>query len=65
MGKEKITEGPIPEVYDTEKMIDIHSYEDDPSLDSEKIRYVKSHEPRSKYTHGSNDINPNNITSRP
>lgn len=48
MDKEKLFDSPIPEVYDTEKIIDIHSSEADPSLDAKKVREATKGEPRSK-----------------
>lgn len=60
MRKGKTLDDQTPSVYDTEKIIDIHSSEDDPSLDSEKVRYANSHASRSKYTHGSSDVSPVN-----
>ncbi|OPJ65439.1 hypothetical protein [Clostridium chromiireducens] len=45
MAKEKITEGPIPEVYDIEKIIDIHSSEADPSFDSKKVQEATGKSP--------------------
>jgi hypothetical protein len=63
VSKEKVSNDKTPSVYDTEKIIDIHSSEWDPSLDSKKVRDVNSYVSRSKYTHGSNDINPVNKNS--
>lgn len=60
MTKVKISNDKTPNVYDVEKIIDIHSSEADPSLDSKKVREVNSHVSRSKYTHSSSDISPVN-----
>jgi len=46
--KEKLFDSPIPEVYDTEKIIDIHSSEADPSFDAEKVSEATKGEPHSK-----------------
>lgn len=48
MDKEKLFDSPIPEVYDTEKIIDIHSPEADPSFDAKKVREATKGNPRSK-----------------
>jgi hypothetical protein len=55
MSKQRTPDGPAPEVYDTEKIIDVHSLEADPSFDSKKVREVKSYVPHSKSTFRSND----------
>lgn len=60
VSKEKIYNNVIPNIYDVEKIIDIHSSEADPSLDSKKVRAAKSHVSRSKYTYNSSDISPVN-----
>lgn len=48
MDKEKLFDSPIPEVYDTEKIIDIHSPEADPSFDAKKVREATKGNPHSK-----------------
>lgn len=55
MSRQRTPDGPDPKVYDTEKIIDIHSPECDPSLDSKKVREVKSYIPQLKHTHSSSD----------
>lgn len=66
MSKQETNDGPAPKVYDTEKIIDIHSSESDPSLDSKKVRQAKSYTPHLKYTNNSTNIdtcNKNNSDS--
>lgn len=66
MSKQLTPDGSAPKVYDTEKIIDIHSLESDPSFDSKKVRQVKSYTPHLKYTNNSNyisDKNDSNITN--
>lgn len=60
MDKEKLFDSPIPEVYDTEKIIDIHSSEADPSFDAEKVREATKRGPRSKNTPNSDSKTSNN-----
>ncbi|BCZ47804.1 hypothetical protein psyc5s11_38710 [Clostridium gelidum] len=66
MSKQRTPDGPAPKVYDTEKIIDIHSLESDPSFDSKKVREVKSYVAHSKSTFSSNDtIAQNENSSNP
>ena len=66
VSKQRTPDGPAPKVYDTEKIIDIHSMESDPSFDSKKVREVKSYVPHSKSTFTSNNtITQNNNDSNP
>lgn len=60
LSKQRTPDGPAPEVYDTEKIIDIHSSEADPSFDSKKVREVKSYVPHSNSTFSSSDANTQN-----
>lgn len=60
MSKQRTPDGPAPKVYDTEKIIDIHSLESDPSFDSKKVREVKSYVPHSTSTFSSNDTTAQN-----
>ncbi|MDR3596273.1 hypothetical protein [Clostridium sp.] len=60
MSKQRTPDGPAPKVYDTEKIIDIHSPEWDPSLDSKKVREVKSYIPHTSSTHNSSDAGAKN-----
>lgn len=55
VSKQETSDGSAPKIYDTEKIIDIHSQESDPSFDSKKVREVKSYVPHSKSTFSSND----------
>ena len=55
MSRRRTSDGPSPKFYDTEKIIDIHSEESDPSLDSKKVREVKSYVPHSKSMFSSSD----------
>lgn len=57
MSKQRTPDGPNPKLYDSEKIIDIHpsELESDPTLDSKKVREVKSYTPHLKYTNNSND----------
>ncbi|EHI99838.1 hypothetical protein CDLVIII_3265 [Clostridium sp. DL-VIII] len=63
MSKQNTPDGPSPKIYDTEKIIDIHSSEFDPSFNSKKVRQVNSHLSPSKYTKNSNNKNNLNSTS--
>lgn len=64
MSKQNTPDGPSPKIYDTEKIIDIHSSEFDPSFNSKKVRQVNSHLSPSKYTKNSNNNNnKNNLNS--
>jgi len=66
MSNQRTPDDPALEVYDTEKIIDIHSLEADPSFDSKKVREVKSYVPHSKSTFSSNDtISQNENNSNP
>lgn len=62
MSREKTYERPTPNVYDLEKIIDIHSSEADPSFDDKKVREATSRSSsRSKgIYHNSTDISPIN-----
>jgi hypothetical protein len=62
MSREKTYEKQAPNVYDVEKIIDIHSSEADPSFDAEKVREATSRSTsRSKgIYHNSTDISPIN-----
>lgn len=60
MSKQRTPDGPAPEVYDTEKIIDIHSTEWDPSLDSKKVRQVKSYNPHAIPANNSSDAGAKN-----
>ncbi len=62
MSKQNTPDGPSPKIYDTEKIIDIHSSEFDPSFNSEKVRLVNSHLSPSKYTNSLNNKNSLNST---
>lgn len=60
MSKQRTSDGSSPKVYDTEKIIDIHSTEWDPSLDSKKVREVKSYTPHAISSNNSSDAGAKN-----
>lgn len=63
MSKQNTPDGPSPKIYDTEKIIDIHSSESDPTLDSKKVREINSHMSPSKYSKTSTDEKHSDLTS--
>lgn len=62
MSKQNTADDPSSKVYDTEKIIDFHSSEFDPSFESEKVRQVNSHLSPSKYIKNLNNENHLNST---
>jgi hypothetical protein len=60
VNKEKTPVADVPKIYDTEKIIDIHSTECDPSLDSKKVRQVKSYAPHAVPGNTSSDAGAKN-----
>jgi hypothetical protein len=60
MSEQRTPDGPAPKVYDTEKIIDIHSPEWDPSLDSRKVREAKSYVPHMNSTNSFSDAGAKN-----
>lgn len=60
MSRQRTPDGPAPKVYDTEKIIDIHSTEWDPSLDSKKVHEVKNYTTNSHFTSNYSDAGAKN-----
>lgn len=48
MSKEKLPNSRIPDIYDVEKIIDIHSSDADPSFDAKKVREATKKSSHSK-----------------
>lgn len=56
MSRGKKSDNVTPNIYDTEKLIDIHSSEADPSFDAKKVREVTKSVTRSKDPYNSSDV---------